>query len=138
MKAFQSYITVVYQNQNTLIEGYDNEILNFLIKAKESKLEQEILQKVQFVDEKVETCKAKIKECKKAIRSNEEEMQIISSEATFKTRLNELSDPDKKKMAEKFTDLQNLKKINEDTLEQHVDGMMDLTMLHNQTVVQLN
>lgn len=24
VKAFQSYITVIYQNQNALIEGYDN------------------------------------------------------------------------------------------------------------------
>ena len=36
MKSFQSYITLVYQNQETLIEGYDTEILNFLNKAKES------------------------------------------------------------------------------------------------------
>ena len=34
MRSFQSYITVVYQNQTTLIEGYDNEILSFLVKAK--------------------------------------------------------------------------------------------------------
>lgn len=30
--------------------------------------------------------------------------------------------------------MQNTKRINEEILEQHVDGMMDLTMLHNQTV----
>lgn len=53
VRAFQSYITVLYQNQTTLIEGYDNEILSFLVKAKESKLEQEILKKVDFVDSKV-------------------------------------------------------------------------------------
>lgn len=39
VKAFQSYVTVVYTNQTELINGYDNEILNFLIKAKESTME---------------------------------------------------------------------------------------------------
>lgn len=37
IRAYQSYITIVYQNQSTLIDGYDNEILSFLIKAKDSK-----------------------------------------------------------------------------------------------------
>ena len=31
-----------------------------------------------------------------------------------------------------------MKKINEDTLEQHIDGMMDLTMLHNETLEELD
>lgn len=34
IRAFQSYITVIHQNMSTLIEGYDNEILSFLTKAK--------------------------------------------------------------------------------------------------------
>lgn len=34
--------------------------------------------------------------------------------------------------------MQNLKKINEENLQQQVDGMMDLTMQHNSTVEQLN
>ena len=34
--------------------------------------------------------------------------------------------------------MSSLKKINEETLEQHVDGMMDLTMIHNTTVEELN
>ena len=34
--------------------------------------------------------------------------------------------------------MSNLKRINEETLEQHVDGMMDLTMIHNTTVEELN
>lgn len=38
VKSFQSYITVIYQNQVTLIDGYDNEILNFLLKAKQSQM----------------------------------------------------------------------------------------------------
>lgn len=37
-------------------------------------------------------------------------------------------------MAEKYADMQNLKKINEENLQQQVDGMMDLTMQHNTTV----
>jgi len=38
IQAFQSYITVIYHNQTALIDGYDNEILNFLQRAKESKV----------------------------------------------------------------------------------------------------
>lgn len=34
VRAFQSYINVVNQNQTALIDGYDNEILTFLAKAK--------------------------------------------------------------------------------------------------------
>jgi hypothetical protein len=34
VKAFQSYISILFQNQTALIEGYDNEILSFLSKAK--------------------------------------------------------------------------------------------------------
>jgi hypothetical protein len=40
VKAFQSYITVIYQNQNTLIDGYDQEILTFLTQAKNSRVEE--------------------------------------------------------------------------------------------------
>lgn len=39
VKAFQSYITIIYQNQATLIEGYDNEILECLAKSMNSKVE---------------------------------------------------------------------------------------------------
>ena len=53
MKAFHSYINVLHNNQEVLIEGYDNEILNFLIKAKESSFEKDIMRKVEFVDAKV-------------------------------------------------------------------------------------
>lgn len=60
MKAFQSYITVVYQNQNTLIEGYDNEILNFLLQAKESKMEEDLINRVKFFDSKMTECQEKI------------------------------------------------------------------------------
>ncbi len=61
-------------------------------------------------------------------------MQVLSGEVTFKSRINQLGQEDKKKMAEKYADMQNLKKINEENLQQQVDGMMDLTMQHNTTV----
>ena len=112
MKAYQSYISVLYQNEATLIDGYENEILNFLNKAKESTFEDSIMKKVQFVDEKVETCKTKIKEYKRLLRGNEEELQLISSEVTFKAKVNELTEADKQKMGEKYSDIANLKKIN--------------------------
>lgn len=138
IRAYQSYISVVYQNQATLIEGYDNQILSFLIKAKNSKFEEDVLKKVQFVDTKVESCQEQIKNYKKLIRQNEEDLSILASEAAFKNKLKQLGEQQKKKMAERYNDLQNMKRINEQNLEQHVDGMMDLTMLHNQTVEELN
>lgn len=65
-------------------------------------------------------------------------MHLISGEAAFKGKINTLSVEDKSKLGERFNDLVNLKKINEEALEQHVDGMMDMTMLHNKTVEELN
>ena len=60
VRSFQSYITVVYHNQNALIEGYDNEILSFLVQAKESKMEDELINRVKFFDSKVNECQEKI------------------------------------------------------------------------------
>lgn len=60
VRSFQSYITVVYHNQNALIEGYDNEILSFLVQAKESKMEDELINRVKFFDNKVNECQEKI------------------------------------------------------------------------------
>lgn len=53
IQAFQSYISVIYHNQTALIDGYDNEILNFLQRAKESKVEVELIQRVKFFDQKM-------------------------------------------------------------------------------------
>lgn len=60
VKSFQSYITVIYQNQNALIEGYDHEILSFLLKAKESKMEEDLISRVKFFDAKMTECQEKI------------------------------------------------------------------------------
>lgn len=57
VKSFQSYVNSLHQNQATLIEGYDQEILTVLTKAKEFKFQSELAQKVEFVDEKIENCK---------------------------------------------------------------------------------
>lgn len=38
---------------------------------------------------------------------------------------------------EKYADIQNLKRLNEETLEQHVDGMMELTMTHDSILQEL-
>lgn len=38
IKAFQSYITVIYTNQSALIDGYDHEILSFLQQAKTTQM----------------------------------------------------------------------------------------------------
>lgn len=38
VKSYQSYITIIYHNQKTLIEGYDNEILAFLRNAQDNRL----------------------------------------------------------------------------------------------------
>lgn len=60
IQAFQSYISVIYHNQTALIDGYDNEILNFLQRAKESKVEVELIQRVKFFDQKMGQCQDKI------------------------------------------------------------------------------
>ena len=60
VKAFQSYITVIYNNMSTLIQGYDNEILNFLQRAKMSTMEQELVNNVKFFDQKITECQEKI------------------------------------------------------------------------------
>ena len=60
VRSFQSYITVIHQNTSTLIEGYDQEILAFLIKARQSTLEQEMVSNVRFFDEKITECQQKI------------------------------------------------------------------------------
>jgi hypothetical protein len=52
VKAFQSYVTVLYHNQSSLIEGYDNEILNFLQQAKIPTTENELVDRVKFFDAK--------------------------------------------------------------------------------------
>jgi hypothetical protein len=93
---------------------------------------------VQFVDGKVESCRNQINHYKKLVKQNDEDLQLISSEVTFKGRINTLTEEERAKLGERYGDIQNLKKINEETLEQHVDGMMDLTMTHNQTVDELN
>lgn len=96
------------------------------------------MEKVRFVDGKVEECREKIRQCKKQIKQNEEDLQVISSQVKFKTKLSELKDSDKKTFAQKYTDISILKHQNEQILEQHIDGMMDLTMLHNQTLEELD
>jgi uncharacterized protein YlzI (FlbEa/FlbD family) len=37
------------------------------------------MEKVRFVDGKVEECREKIRQCKKQIKQNEEDLQVISS-----------------------------------------------------------
>lgn len=65
------------------------------------------------MDNKLKDCQDQIRHFKKLIRQNEEELRILSSEVAFKSKLNQLSEEEKKKMAETFNDLQNMKKINE-------------------------
>ena len=79
VQSFQSYINVMHQNQKTLIEGYDNEILHFLKTAQQSKFEESIVEKVKFVDKKVSECKENMKKVKKYIKDNEEELELVSS-----------------------------------------------------------
>jgi hypothetical protein len=43
---------VLYHNQSSLIEGYDNEILNFLQQAKIPTTENELVDRVKFFDAK--------------------------------------------------------------------------------------
>ena len=50
IKAFQSYVTVIHQNMSTLIDGYDHEILSFMVKAKQSTMEEELIRNVKFFD----------------------------------------------------------------------------------------
>ena len=80
----------------------------------------------------------KIKQYKKLIKDNSDDLQIISGEIAFKSKVGSIPDSERKKFAEKYEDLVQLKKINEDTLEQHIDGMMDLTMVHDQTAQELS
>lgn len=42
-----------------------------------------------------------------------------------------------RKFGEKYNDLQRLKELNENKLEAEVDGMMELTMTHNQILHDL-
>lgn len=48
-----------------------------------------------------------------------------------------MKEEDLKKFAEKYNDLKNLKQSNEEKLEGEVDGMMELTMTHNQILHDL-
>lgn len=50
MKSYQSYLAVTCQNQSNLIEGYQNEILLFLEKAKQDKISDEMSKKVEQFD----------------------------------------------------------------------------------------
>ncbi len=43
-----------------------------------------------------------------------------------------------KKFAEKFNDIRTLKQGNEQKLESQIDGMMELTMTHNQIIHDLD
>lgn len=50
VKSYQSYLAVTCQNQNNLIEGYQNEILLFLENAKQDKISAELSKKVEQFD----------------------------------------------------------------------------------------
>jgi len=52
-------------------------------------------------------------------------------------RIGDLKEEDMRKFGEKYNDLKNLKQSNEDKLESEVDGMMELTMTHNQILRDL-
>jgi hypothetical protein len=60
VQAFQSYVSVIHQNMSTLIDGYDNEILSFLQKAKETNMQHELISNVQLFDQKITECQDNI------------------------------------------------------------------------------
>ena len=61
------------------------------------------------------------------------------NEFRFKAKIKDrLTQQEEKRYGEQINNLRNAKKTNEDILEQHVDGMMNLTMLHNQAVEDLD
>ena len=48
-----------------------------------------------------------------------------------------MTDDQKRAFANKYNDLLNLKKSNEENLELHIDSMMNISMLHDQTLLEL-
>ena len=60
VKAFQSYIAVIHQNQHTLIEGYDQEVLAFLAQARNSQVEEDLIKRVTFFDQQVTHCQQNV------------------------------------------------------------------------------
>lgn len=74
---------------------------------------------------------------KRLVKDNETELQVIASEVKLGQRIGDLKEEDMRKYGEKFNDLKNLKHANEEKLEAEVDGMMELTMTHNQILRDL-
>lgn len=51
---------MIYHNQAALIDGYDNEILSFLLQAKTSRMEEDLVRDVKNFDAKMTETQDKI------------------------------------------------------------------------------
>lgn len=51
VKSYQSFLAISHQHKQTLLEGYDQEVLGFLAELKQSKISENISKKVRFAEE---------------------------------------------------------------------------------------
>lgn len=62
MKSFQSLLAITHTHKTTLLDGYENEVLRPLALAKDRRVDESIIKKVQFTEGKVNSQISQIQE----------------------------------------------------------------------------